>query len=707
MDLGNIFQKSVHDVGHLPFALVVDRYIRLIGIPAEALLTFLWLIANIGFSSLFLVLRRRGNDEALWSEASSVFGCQAKGDSGWTLVDEVPRKASSGGGSNTDATSGKSFNFDSKVDALFTRQDASAKTVVLLRVFFALTLGLFAVWLVYSGSFLQPLVAVLLVASVAVLYLPPFVILFSAMSLLFWCHMRVRGSAGRELAATEGSADPSGVFMMLVVRLSQVAFELADGKTVRKGKEMHKVPKIAAQRLSRAVVPPSEPTPIWILFFCAYVFFFPGILTGPAGGFRDFLEFLLDPPPEPSASKNHGEEGGGQKREDDGDNAHGGSSNNAGSSGTASGEITTTSSTTSASDQAGSSQVNVNTTKPSTVEVFVPLPDLRTARRRKVLLLLLQAAGCLVVYQLQGAIFPVSITALKKTLPDLPLILRLLYITAAVDMFRFKYYLVWTMADAACVASGYSDPKMVTRPLDTTTTSTSTTSSAGPPDLEVGALMKVSNTAGLSLGVDEFQDSSSTTVMKRTKSTSSYRVALATKQLFRKGQNTDIWQVETSRDIKEMVAGWNQVASQWLQCCVYERCLDIVPNKLLATLVTRVFSALWHGVWAGYYLFFVSTVAITVFDMRLALLWKPPPTGKSLESPTAFFSSVSRWLLHAMLFNNLAVAFCVLTWQDTLYVWQMVAYTPHIFITVFVVVSYLLPGFASKKDGGENKVKKS
>eukprot|EP00392_Amoebophrya_sp_AT5.2_P016370 g16631.t1 len=204
-----------------------------------------------------------------------------------------------------------------------------------------------------------------------------------------------------------------------------------------------------------------------------------------------------------------------------------------------------------------------------------------------------RAFACAGVYQLHEVFLPLNRSVLFDTLPQLSLPLRIVYITFAVDGFRYKYYLVWTLSHAASIAAGYATE---------------------------------GNGENLA-------------------------------------RNADILRVETATDMTDMTVGWNTSVSLWLKSAVFDRVMDTGSfssssaagvscrssprTKLLATLVTRLFSAVWHGFHVGYYLFFASTVLINASEGHpFLLLVKQKSKGL-------------KWFLHTALFNTIAVSFCM------------------------------------------------
>ncbi|XP_048655799.1 lysophospholipid acyltransferase 1 isoform X1 [Marmota marmota marmota] len=70
--------------------------------------------------------------------------------------------------------------------------------------------------------------------------------------------------------------------------------------------------------------------------------------------------------------------------------------------------------------------------------------------------------------------------------------------------------------------------------------------------------------------------------------------------------NLNIWKIETATSFKMYLENWNIQTAAWLKCVCYER----VP--WCPTVLTFILSALWHGVYPGYYFTFLTGVLITL-----------------------------------------------------------------------------------------------
>uniref|UniRef100_A0A8C8YAW9 Membrane bound O-acyltransferase domain containing 1 n=1 Tax=Panthera leo TaxID=9689 RepID=A0A8C8YAW9_PANLE len=70
--------------------------------------------------------------------------------------------------------------------------------------------------------------------------------------------------------------------------------------------------------------------------------------------------------------------------------------------------------------------------------------------------------------------------------------------------------------------------------------------------------------------------------------------------------NLNIWKIETATSFKMYLENWNIQTATWLKRVCYER----VP--WYPTVLTFVLSALWHGVYPGYYFTFLTGTLVTV-----------------------------------------------------------------------------------------------
>ncbi|TKC37283.1 hypothetical protein EI555_010943 [Monodon monoceros] len=79
--------------------------------------------------------------------------------------------------------------------------------------------------------------------------------------------------------------------------------------------------------------------------------------------------------------------------------------------------------------------------------------------------------------------------------------------------------------------------------------------------------------------------------------------------------NLNIWKIETATSFKMYLENWNIQTATWLKRVCYER----VPWH--PTVLTFILSALWHGVYPGYYFTFLTGILVTLAARTVSSLW--------------------------------------------------------------------------------------
>ena len=74
-------------------------------------------------------------------------------------------------------------------------------------------------------------------------------------------------------------------------------------------------------------------------------------------------------------------------------------------------------------------------------------------------------------------------------------------------------------------------------------------------------------------------------------------------------RSVDVWKLETSLKVKDFLANWNISVHEWLKYYVFLRQLDTKKrggSSLRAAMVTFLVSAIWHGFYPGFLVFFIG-----------------------------------------------------------------------------------------------------
>lgn len=67
----------------------------------------------------------------------------------------------------------------------------------------------------------------------------------------------------------------------------------------------------------------------------------------------------------------------------------------------------------------------------------------------------------------------------------------------------------------------------------------------------------------------------------------------------------DLWKYKLGRSIvKDVVPNWNMMSQHWLRRYVHQRFMSLGFSHTISRIITFVTSAVWHGLYPGYYMFF-------------------------------------------------------------------------------------------------------
>ncbi|EKE38828.1 hypothetical protein ENUP19_0163G0029 [Entamoeba nuttalli] len=144
-------------------------------------------------------------------------------------------------------------------------------------------------------------------------------------------------------------------------------------------------------------------------------------------------------------------------------------------------------------------------------------------------------------------------------------------------------------------------------------------------------------------------------------------------------KNVDIWKMETSDSVRQIVSNWNIQTERWLRYYVYER---LNQNKTLApykSLLTNMVSAFWHGLYPGYYIAFGTMTLQQKFQYMLYTQVLPLLRNKYGEK------SIPIYLYHTFnyIYTPFAqmycfVSFVLLSFSATFTVYSYTYFIPHI-----------------------------
>ncbi|VDL64486.1 unnamed protein product [Hymenolepis diminuta] len=145
---------------------------------------------------------------------------------------------------------------------------------------------------------------------------------------------------------------------------------------------------------------------------------------------------------------------------------------------------------------------------------------------------------------------------------------------------------------------------------------------------------------------------------------------------------------EFPRSVKELTDNWNLQTLRWLRITVFDR----VPRGIGVFAVFFV-SVLWHGFYPGYYLFFISmawysSIGITFRrHVRPRILeWLPDTKwvwtkANQREGTSRIYDAITRIVTY-FLINYTALAFVILSFNDSIIAWSRFNYAGHMICLV-------------------------
>jgi len=151
----------------------------------------------------------------------------------------------------------------------------------------------------------------------------------------------------------------------------------------------------------------------------------------------------------------------------------------------------------------------------------------------------------------------------------------------------------------------------------------------------------------------------------------------------------DLWKFKTAENAKECTHHWNIACQTWLQRYVYERFNKYVGRQW-GVVLTFVTSAIWHGFYPGYYLFFVSCAIFSlVADMCRAALRHHFLNVDGSPKPIKWVYDWAGMISTVLLLDYLTLSFRLLSFEQAIKGWSSVFYFGHSIgfsVTLFLVV---------------------
>ncbi|MBA0798202.1 hypothetical protein Gohar_008816 [Gossypium harknessii] len=154
-----------------------------------------------------------------------------------------------------------------------------------------------------------------------------------------------------------------------------------------------------------------------------------------------------------------------------------------------------------------------------------------------------------------------------------------------------------------------------------------------------------------------------------------------------RAKNVDIPGVELAKSAVVLPLVWNIQVSTWLRHYVYERLITKGKKPgFFQLLATQTVSAVWHGLYPGYMLFFVQS-ALMIAGSRVLYRWEQA-TNMGLVKKALVFINFAYTLL---ILNYSAVGFLVLSLHESLALYGSVYYVGTILPITLILLGYIIP----------------
>jgi len=155
----------------------------------------------------------------------------------------------------------------------------------------------------------------------------------------------------------------------------------------------------------------------------------------------------------------------------------------------------------------------------------------------------------------------------------------------------------------------------------------------------------------------------------------------------------DIIKFKMTSDPKDLTKYWSMSPQHYLKKDVFER-LKPHMNYIIASLITFTFSAAWHGIYPGYFIFFLSaaifSLPVTKVKSQLSpFIYNQDGTPKNKRNAIifeGFFIFTTQFILDFVI-----VPFRVMSFKNSYLAWKNLDFVGVIFVLLFLVASFFLP----------------
>jgi lysophospholipid acyltransferase len=157
----------------------------------------------------------------------------------------------------------------------------------------------------------------------------------------------------------------------------------------------------------------------------------------------------------------------------------------------------------------------------------------------------------------------------------------------------------------------------------------------------------------------------------------------ASRFVWHRGRNIDVWQVEMARSVHAVTKYWNICTADWLKRYVYLPMRSLMDERgwrsVWAIVVTNVVSAGWHGIAPGYYATFISGGVCTAIG-RLMHKHLDPRIDSIGSVALSHFYEVVMVLWTNVLVVTFGLPFQLLSWKATWEAWRGLFFIGHVWL---------------------------
>lgn len=152
-----------------------------------------------------------------------------------------------------------------------------------------------------------------------------------------------------------------------------------------------------------------------------------------------------------------------------------------------------------------------------------------------------------------------------------------------------------------------------------------------------------------------------------------------------RAKNVDILGVEFCKSAVELPLYWNIQVSTWLRHYVYERIVQKGKKPgFFQLLGTQTVSAVWHGLYPGYIIFFIQS-ALMIAGSRVIYRWQQ--ASPNVLAMILIFANFAYTLL---VLNYSCVGFMVLSFRETIASYGSVYYVGTVLPILIILLSYII-----------------